>query len=375
MQIKVLHIASGLNGGIASFIKNKAKALVNTNVVFDILAFNEAPKDFAKLIAAMGGKIYYMPNPKEKGFIKFYKRVNQVMSKENKYDLIHCHLRDYRALPFYLIAKKNKQERFAIHAHSAIKVPENKKTFLNIMRKLNTSMADDMLSCSTKASYTCFSDEAVQAKKIMHIPNSIDPEKYLKAVDKESLKLQILGEENLNKKIIGHVGRVQYPKNHEFMLDVVAELSKKYRNFLWLFIGDGRDLDSLKAEVNERKLNDYVCFMGRRNDVHNLYKIMDFFVLPSLFEGLPTVAIEAQAAGTNCLLADTITKECDLNLNLVKYLPLDVKTWAENILNTETIKVDKEQRLARLVEKKFTNQESAKLYLDFLNKQIKYYSI
>lgn len=115
--------------------------------------------------------------------------------------------------------------------------------------------------------------------------------------------------------------------------------------------------------------------MGRRNDVHNLYKIMDFFVLPSLFEGLPTVAIEAQAAGTNCLLADTITKECDLNLNLVKYLPLDVKTWAENILNTETIKVDKEQRLARLVEKKFTNQESAKLYLDFLNKQIKYYSI
>src|SRR5699024_6135231 len=145
-------------------------------------------------------------------------------------------------------------------------------------------------------------------------------------------------------------------------------LSATNLDFLWIFIGDGELKDKIENEAKKRNLSKYILFLGRRNDVPALLNIMDLFALPSLYEGLPTVAVEAQAAGIPCLLSTEITEEVDLGMGIVKFLALeDIDRWVETIIeSTELTRVSEKRRLDKLVEKKFTNEESGKLYKQFL---------
>lgn len=161
------------------------------------------------------------------------------------------------------------------------------------------------------------------------------------------------------------------------MVDVIEELSKKDFDFLWLFIGDGALESDIEKLILDKGLIDYVLFLGRRNDAPSLYHIMDIFALPSLYEGLPTVAIEAQAAGTKTFMSDTITQESDLEMGLVHFLPIDdAKIWVESITqNREKIEVDTSIRKQQLQKKKFSNEISAQLYRDFLLNKRTHYEI
>lgn len=101
--------------------------------------------------------------------------------------------------------------------------------------------------------------------------------------------------------VIGHVGRFTYQKNHEFLINVFKKVHQKVNDSVLLLIGEGPDEGVIKQKVKELKLNNNVMFLGRRNDVPKLFQAMDCFVLPSRFEGLPIVGIEAQAAGLPCV--------------------------------------------------------------------------
>lgn len=82
----------------------------------------------------------------------------------------------------------------------------------------------------------------------------------------------------------------------------------EYEKFVWLFIGTGYNFDEYVHLAEIMGLGDCVRFLGRRNDVCALYKIMNVSVLASFFEGLPTVTIETQAAGTATVISDSILR-------------------------------------------------------------------
>lgn len=369
---------SSYGGGISSFIKNKAEALLNDPVVFDVITFDDTPKKFDALIEKTGGRVYKISNPKEDGFFQFFREVNHILSKQPKHVIIHSHINGLKALAFYLVAKKNGIKRFVIHAHTAAPLTSSKFK-LKSKQILNTFLSSEKLSCGIKASVNIFGNRTVKRKKIVHIPNSINEEKflYIAGMDDQRKKLrkEILGITD-DQVVIGSVARFKKLKNHTFMLDVIEELKNRNFNFIWFFAGDGSCKQKIEEEVHRRKLDKYVKFLGYRNDIDNLFNIMDIFALPSLYEGLPTVLIEAQASSTYSLVSNTVTDEADLDLGLVSYLDIiSTKDWVSQIEEFKKVEVPTDIIKQKLLEGKFTAKTSADLYLDFLQNKIDSYYI
>lgn len=165
------------------------------------------------------------------------------------------------------------------------------------------------------------------------------------------------------------------------MMALLEKMRDLAMDFRMVFVGDGDYLEEVKAMVRTHKLEEHCVFLGRQSHLEEIYPIFDVILLPSLFEGFPTVAVETQASGIPMLASSTITKEMDLGLNLVKFLPIDINEenlhlWVDAIREAKTITIpDAATRKSRLEEKKFTNQESAKLYLDFVEGKVEHYTL
>lgn len=371
----VLHIMSGFGGGISSFILNKATYFQNKDIVFDVITFDEVSDGFMKTIQGTGGQVYRISNLKTQGTYTYYKEVNKIMKRVPKDTFIHCHIGGYRAIPFYIIARKNGLKRFGIHAHTT-GLPEEINSLKNrAVRMINNTVANERISCGVEASKYLFGSKYVEKNEIMHIPNSIVPEQFINHLDID--KADLLGEQNKDKFVIGHIGRFRSVKNHLFMLSIIEILKESSLDFLWLFAGDGNDYEKIKTEATDKGLNQYIQFLGRRDDIPQLLQVMDVFALPSKYEGFPTVAIESQTSDTKTLLSDTITKEVDLQLGLVEFLPTNKPDmWAEFILKQQPhVKTAPEVRLNKLKEKKLTNKESAELYQAFVEQKITHYEL
>lgn len=373
---RVVHIMSGFGGGISAFIRNKAQVFNDGSLPFDVITFDKVSAEFNQLIKQTGGTVYRISNPKEKGFKVFYNEVNAIFKKVPKDAFIHSHVTGMIALPFYLIAKKNGLHRFGVHAHTAAPPSiKNNAMQTNFKQAINRTIAKDKLSCGVKASNNIYGEKETNKNTIVHIPNSIDYEKFAEEKNSKKLKSEILGI-NDDRLIIGSIARFREIKNHAFMLEIIKELKRLNFNFVWFFAGDGLLREQVESEVKEMGLSDYVTFLGYREDIPNLFEIMDIFALPSFHEGLPTVVIEAQTTSTTSFISDTITKECDLGINLVKFLSIQNKTeWVNEIVNFAPKKVSKEEIKEKLIKQKFTNKTSAELYRNFIGKEIDSYNI
>ena len=127
-----------------------------------------------------------------------------------------------------------------------------------------------------------------------------------------------------------------YQKNHEFLIDIFNEVLKTNSNAMLLLVGDGELREDMKRKILLLGIGDSVKFMGVRADIPELMQAMDLFLLPSLYEGLPLVLVEAQAAGLKCILSDRVSNEAGLT-DLVKFLSLDqsAKSWAEEVIKSQ----------------------------------------
>ena len=142
-----------------------------------------------------------------------------------------------------------------------------------------------------------------------------------------------------NKFVIGHVGRFSYQKNHDFLIDVFYEIIKRNPNAMLLLIGYGELEQKIKEKVLRLGLDPNVIFIGKTEDLAKYYNAMDCFVLPSFYEGLPVVGIEAQAFGLPCVFSSEITPETKI-LDTCSFLSLEESAdiWAERILQNQNLK-------------------------------------
>ena len=169
-------------------------------------------------------------------------------------------------------------------------------------------------------------------KNIFIMTNAIEADKYTYDNNVRISLRKELGIEN--KIVIGNVARFSYQKNHNFIVNLAKEITQLNKDIIFLLIGRGELLAEIKTQVRANRLDDYVVFLGVRDDVQDLLNAMDVFILPSRYEGLPVTLVETQANGLTSVASNKITKEIKFADNVI-YLPIDSGTeeWVKCILN------------------------------------------
>ena len=168
--------------------------------------------------------------------------------------------------------------------------------------------------------------------------------------------------------VIGHVGRFEKVKNHKFLLEIFAKLVKKDAKYHLFLVGDGKLFEETKAYAKKLNIYNNVTFKGTVSNPEVYYSLFDLFVLPSLYEGFPVTAIEAQTNGLQCLYSSRIHKEIDI-LNNAKFIDLNIDSWCEEILKLDTKRIDDSSKL--IYEKGYDDKSSVKIlqnkYLELIN--------
>lgn len=354
MPIRVLHIVGIMNmGGLENLIMNIYRKIDRNKVQFDFLVTREDDGIFDNEIRSLGGKIYNIPHMSKVGYQKYKNIVYKFLINHPEYKIVHCH-RDALCSVYLKQAKKANVPIRIAHSHN-IMLAESKNikgTIMMIMKKyfmmFTNSNSTDYFACSEEAGRWLFGNK-ITNDKLKVIKNGIDTSKYIynKDTNYKLRKELAISEETL---LIGHVGRFDIQKNHEFLINVINNLDKELLDYKICLVGNGTLIENIKTKVNKFNLQDKVIFLGIRNDVNELMMAFDVFVFPSLFEGLGIVLIEAQATGLNCLISDTIPKEANMEIGLIKNISLNnIDSWVESI------KIQYEERNTQRLNRKTNN--------------------
>jgi len=336
----LLYSNKWLSGGIESFIMTLYKNIDREEFNVDILVSQDINSLYDDDIKAYGGtkfrtmdKIYQSPI---KRTIHNFKAFYRFLKKHNDYDIIHLNIANSVDMIYGFLAKKAGIKKVIFHSHNSAIGKQNKalKEFAhNISKKLFERYGDAYFSCSTEATNWLYTEKNIKKGKVTTINNSIDARKF--AYNEES-RNEIRKELKIeNELVIGNVGRFTEQKNHEFLIEIFEEIMKIHPRSILILIGGGENEEKIRKIVSQKDLNDKVIFIGETNQVANFLLAMDAFLLPSLFEGKPIVAVEAQAASLPIFMSDCITKEIRFIPELVFYMPLNQnpKEWAKQIVN------------------------------------------
>lgn len=289
--------------------------------------------------------------------------------RDNHYDIVHSNMNTLSVFALFPAWLAGAHQRI-LHNHSTAVRSEGMRSVLKtILRPLAPLFANRYAACSKLAGDWMYGKKKMASGKVTVINNAIDLDEYAFSPE---LRQKYRQELNIPEDafVIGHVGRFMFQKNHEFLLDVFAGLCKQQDDICLLLIGDGPLRPAMATKVKDLGLQDSVKFLGLRSDVQNLYNAMDLFVLPSRYEGLPVVSVEAQANGLPILVSTSVTEEAKLT-DILEYEPLDagIPGWVDVILRHYAQKEQKRADTAAMMRAAGFDivQEAAKLeqyYLD-----------
>ena len=278
-KIHVLHIIGKRPiGGIGNVLLNYQTYLDCKEIQMDYLIFSDNPDGvFDTKVKVLGSQIYVLPELKEIRVFYIWHKLN-IFFQKNRFDIVHIHSPNIAAICFYLAKKYGIKNRI-LHSHSTVYAAKKWNCFRNRVLCFPLRwLATDLIACSRE------------------------------------------------------IGKLVKDKNQIFLIHIVAEILKKKPDIRLLLIGSGELEETLKREANQLGVQNNIIFYGYTQNVEKLLQVMDIFVMTSLNEGLPLVALEAQAAGLPCLLSSNITKE--VSLRNCFYLSLDCGyiQWANKIM-------------------------------------------
>ncbi len=334
-----------LNGGQEAFVVSFVKEIDSEQFHFDLLTPYEVHNDsYQDIVDKKGGQIYSFgfQFKKDKGRLQIFKCFRAFL-KTNRYEVVHINSGStfFLAMACY-IAKTSGVPKVIVHSHCS----GNKENFKHMVIKrasapIFTHYADEICACSLKAAQWKFSDSLIYDKLII-VKNGIDTTKFFY----DSLKRdEIRKSMNIpqNTYVLGHVGRFTYEKNQKFLIDLFEKYAQVEKNSYLILVGDGENKEKLENYVQNRvDIRDKVLFVGNTKNVNDYLQVFDVFVFPSLYEGLPISAIEAESTGLPVLASDTITKDIAITDHIF-FLPLseEKKEW---IVYLEKIKQDRGTR-------------------------------
>ncbi len=327
-MIKVLQIGLGSNpGGIESCILNYNRHIDISKIRFEYADIYGKGIVHTDEILQLKGKVYQLHNYKKYPF-RTAKELKEILICRN-YDVVHINMLSAANLIPVKTACKYSRGAVIVHSHNSA-VPSG--ILRIILNKLNLHTLRCMpvvkWGCGLKAGRWMWGD-MFKADNV--VPNAIEVDKFIRNSETRNVLREKcnFAEDNI---VIGFVGRFSEQKNVLFTVNIMYCLLKKSSKYKLLLVGDGELRGELEKKVKDSGLVDKIYFAGIQNNVSVWYQVMDAFILPSFFEGMPVVGIEAQAAGLPCFVSDRVSDEIDLTGSL-EFLPIDKggKVWADAI--------------------------------------------
>lgn len=350
--IRVLHVLGGVGlGGAESRIMDLYRQMNRDEIQFDFLVHSSAanwsirkavnrcrgrkaderkPQFYDEEILALGGHIYVLPKFKVYNYFSYRRAVRKFFAKHKEFRVVQGHMTSTAGI-YLPIAKRAGVPITVAHARNAGVVRGLKGIATRFFRQGLAEKADYCFACSLLAGQDVFGKEAVHEGRVKIIHNAIDVRRFTYDPQlRETMRRQLGISEKL---VLGHVGRFEYQKNHPYLIEIFAAVCRERPDAALLLLGEGENRPAIEERCRQLGIADRVKFMGNRKDAERYYQAMDIFLLPSFFEGLPGVLVEAQAAGLKCFASDTVTKEAKAT-DLVTYLSIGqpAQNWAKEIL-------------------------------------------
>ncbi len=372
-KIKILIVAGAMDvGGIENQLMHLLRRCDKSK--FQIEFTSTDPEGFfLDEIRALGGRVHLIPRAKTQGLAAYCRGLWNVL-KEGRYDVIHSHELFHSGIVLLLATLAGVPHRF-VHAHnwddgdgtgrrrSALRTLYNA-----VMRFSINRFSTCRIACSTLAG------KFLYGKKDFHLLfNSVDTGKFLDHYgDRES------GEFCDGWTNVLHVGRVTAVKNQRFLVDVAEILHRRGAKIRILCAGSGDEGYQARVEeaIREKHLEEHIRLLGVRRDIDVLMRKSAAFVLPSKYEGMPLVLIEAQASGLQCVSADTFSREVDFGIGTLRWLApdADAARWADAIeAAVRTGRADRSAVVRAVEEKGFDSDSFANalctLYANALEEQ------
>ncbi len=326
-------IMDGRSGGLDTYLLHFIDAVWKEGMQIDLLT-NEADSELKKHLSRYGSRLTEIATLRHP--LKQFLQVKQLIRKE-KYDIVYLNVSTSMDMPAAFAAKSCQVPRRILHSHSGGNDCESslKKIIFDILQSVCRPVfyraGNEFCACSVKAGDWMFPRRIVQSENFQVIYNAVDRERFRFRPEIRSRMRKELGIEE--RFVAGHVGNFCYQKNHAYLIRIFKALHEKRPDSILLLVGQGIRFEDVKRQVEREGLSDAVRFLGRREDVDGVLQAMDVFLLPSHFEGLPTVGIEAQCTGLPCVISDSVTEETRIS-DRCNFVPLkeSPEYWADEVI-------------------------------------------
>ncbi|MDQ0242549.1 glycosyltransferase involved in cell wall biosynthesis [Bacillus fengqiuensis] len=329
--IRILQVVTIMNrGGLETMLMNYYRQMDRSKIQFDFMVHRMEKGHYDDEILSMGGKVYRMPQIRPGNYRLYFKQLNDFFSEHPEYKVVHSHINENSSFVLRAAKQAGVPCRIA-HSHLSDLGIDIKLPFRLYARFSMKDHPTQYFACSKNAGKWLFGQGVSSSKGITVLNNAVNVEEF--KYDGE-MRTKIRNEIDAGDKlVVGHVGRFNKQKNHDFLIDIFKALHDKHPNSMLVMIGDGHLRSSIEKKVASLELSSSVKFLGVRGDISDIMQGMDLYLFPSLFEGLPVVLVEAQAAGLKCIVSDTITRETDVS-GRVEFVSLkeSLDEWADRIL-------------------------------------------
>ena len=304
IQMRDLRVGSG----IASCIMKYYEYTVEQGYTIDFLLNRNIDSPFVDTVKKHNSKIYLLPHDTGKPNVSNYRYIKTVLSKG--YDILHVNISGLNAVMSLHAAKSMGMSRRIYHTHA----PRETSSMKARMRSLLYKPFAIITNAMNTSQYHFDPDARMQLRKSLGIENKF---------------------------VVGVVGRMSEPKNPAFIISVFSEIAKLNPAAMMIWAGDGELKPLVLNTIKKNKIEDKVVLLGSRNDVNKLYSAMDVLLMPSKFEGLGLVFVEAQIAGLPCFSSTNVPKDVNISPNM-NYISLNEspKVWAQRICETPHLQRD-----------------------------------
>lgn len=343
--VKVIHMAPLGAGGISKLTISIHRLMNPDKIHFDYLVFRDRKEFLEDEAIRLGGRKQIVNTENEHNkILKCVKKINQMkkLFKREQYDVVHVDASTPYDVIVAIAAKMAGVKTIILHSHNDgfQKVVPLRDAFMDVYKQLMLYTVTDYFAISESAAEFMFPKKIIESKNYRMIHNGIDVNEFLYSKDDRQKARKVEGLDG--KLVIGHIGRFVYQKNHEFIIDVFENISKKEPNAVLLLVGEGELQENIKELVKQKGLSSKVVFYGATHDVRKTLLMMDAFIFPSRFEGLGIVALEAQTNGLPVYAADSIVEEVNVTDRFKRISGWDAKQWAEEML--KDIELNKAKR-------------------------------